>query len=84
MSKKMKRVNIHLDENWLSELDAIADKIKGSHRGYFMIAISRADVIRFAISQMYGFEYHSSAISQQGMTEAVKGLKIKKQDGGLF
>lgn len=84
MFKKMKRVNIHLDENWLSELDAIADKVKGSHRGYFMAKISRADMIRFAVSQMYGFKYYSSAISQQGMTEAIKGLKIKKQDDGLF
>lgn len=54
----MKRINIHLGQGDLDELDKILKLVKEHPRAkYNLRTLSRADLIRFALAQYFGFTY---------------------------
>lgn len=71
----MKRVNIHLEESTITELDTLATKLKEKggywHRGY----LNRADLIRYAIGKTFNIQ----AGYFGRLEEYLKELQTKKK-----
>ena len=75
----MKRVNIHLEEVWLKKLDEICQKIKDNKiPDYWVWGVTRADLIRLAVAEFYGFESPYVHTSANRLLELLKELKIRR------
>ncbi len=73
----LKRVNVHLEESVLKELDAIIRRLKKLEIGGVGIRdVTRADLIRFALSRTYGVDFKFVHASKDAIWSAI--LKSKK------
>jgi hypothetical protein len=71
----MKRVNIHLEESTISELDKLAEKLKEKggywQRGY----LNRADLIRYAIGKTFHIQTGYTGSLETYLTEIFSPTK---------
>lgn len=52
----MKRYNIHIATDWMEVIEKIRQElIKGSGEKYYAYGLTRADLIRIAIGEYFGF-----------------------------
>lgn len=71
----MKRVNIHLNEDWLEELEDMLTKIRKQEGAcYWARTTTKADLIRLAIAEFYKFNYSYIHASKATLLGALKEI----------
>lgn len=69
----LKRVNIHIDEADLKKLDGIAMQIrKANNASWWTRNVSRADLIRYALTKTFNFEFDRSHTSVDILKKELK------------
>ena len=75
----MKRVNIHLEEEWLRKLDELMNKIKYSKENKFWVqGLTRADLIRVAIAKYFSFNRLYTHSWGRDIDDLIKKVTRKK------
>jgi len=69
----LKRINIHLDESNLKEIEKILTKVcSDPELGWWHRNIKRADLIRYALSYTFGLEFKSVHIPANALKTSLK------------
>ena len=72
----MKRINVHFDDEVISESDKILNKLKeGEYWGFR--GLTRADLIRLGVSELFKIKYSYVHIQREHLLEKLKKLKLK-------
>ena len=72
----LRRINLHLEENQISELDEIAGLLAERAAGTnHTPPITRADLVRFAICRVYGLPYKHVHISKESLWDMIRLVK---------
>lgn len=74
----LKRVNIHFDNETLVKLDEVCKKIREKGHWY-QRSISRADLIRLAVSVVFNINFTYVHTSKDSLLELIEELKPKKK-----
>lgn len=77
----MKRVNLHFDNEVIEKLDEVCKKLR-EKRPWYQRGISRADLIRLAVAQMFDLKFTYVHASKENLLELIEGLKPKKKKKG--
>ena len=73
----LKRINVHLDDADLKELETLVKKVQSADRDLWGLEyVNRAKLIRYAIAYTFGFEYTdsypSADVLKKGLRKALK------------
>jgi len=72
----LRRVNLHLEENQIKELDEIVRVLKEKADVINHVRpITRADLIRFAICRVYGLPYSYMHINKETLWDLIRCVK---------
>lgn len=75
----MKRYNIHLDPEWIKELDKICKELQNEARhNYDYWGMTRSSLIRFAIGQTFNLKEEYTAFNTEYLEKHIKEA-IKKR-----
>lgn len=77
----MKRINVHFDNAAIEGLDKKREQLQNSGRWY-QRGISRADLIRFAVGEVFGVKCSYVHTTQENLRELLEELKPKKKKKG--
>ena len=72
----MKRINMHLENDTVVKLDKIVEKIRQKSSWSYR-SITRADLIRLAISELFKIKYPYIHTSSEALLDTIKELKLK-------
>ncbi len=69
----LKRVNIHINEADLKKLDALVKQIHSTKDpSWWTRGVTRADLIRYALSNTFGFEFDNLHTSIETLKKELK------------
>lgn len=75
---RMIRVNVHFDSSWLKRLDEIKDQLMTAEAGHWRLYnITRADLIRYAVAMVFGFDLGYVHVDKESLSEGLKKV-LKK------
>jgi len=74
--KNLVRVNLHLTKDYLTKLDELSVAInKKINSPIYKNPISRADLIRFAVSRVFSLEFPSVHIAKEELWDIIRFTK---------